>query len=829
MKKRFITLSAIMLSSQLLNAQDGDAIITEGSYKHKSEAGKHMDGTLLSIYQRDIALDRLSEKITKLLDRANIYAYQEPEFKSTVDEFRSKVLAEDTFLFSLNNGRMTFEKDTGYINYSNSGNKMYKLTDQTYYHIMAKLITIENEFDTKMSEIANNRSDIKFYTPSQRTAAMEEIKKLEAEVATLSYTLDDDKYDDAFDDLFTKIDLSIGQQVDEKKRATQNLYGKPFDRIKIANDRVKEESIKNINSAIDEFFEDIDMVRPKNITLYDQSIHIEESKALQDLTEDTMKKIEEAKQLQQGARLKVGYKGIDKDKLAELTQPKEKYQKLREEMMEKSETAPKKTEDIKPKVPGLSGSGTQLKGLDGEANDNEELIEETEEFRLTILDIDSIPFPNVYGNASSGTTLSGLSGEGTSVLDETTSSSVIDFDIETSPVPAPSMEGETSYEGRGTSGEAGAPTTGDMMTASRVTDNYNIPTLATFEDATAGTVHYEEVVENFFDITHDSGIVSGISDVISSERINQPSITDTLATFGSVSANDILESGMESDYIEFESHSTPITIGGSADIVTEEEEVEEEIRTAERIAAGYLDPELATYAGITNNAPLYEEVVESYIDIEGPLNGETITGFSPVIEEVEDTFVTESFAERVNYESETDTPATFDSVTAGTEHVLEENHNYVDFEQNNIVSGQASIIEETEETDVEETYSGRVHQPSVTDTEATYADVAADTEISGHYYTEIDEYNTNGEQYMGGYVTGDITTVEDEEPIVESHLIELDSKWENQQSVQGQLNVTEVEEDTYPQAQTDMFGYPVEMFNQFMSPYEIQCKQIELR
>lgn len=149
---------------------------------------------------------------------------------------------------------------------------MLGITQERYKYIYDKLKSNNDEFMREIKEIKDSHPDLKEFDANQQHESDVKINDLENKVLMLGYAFKNES--EARLNLYSKLDLILGY------KSYERLYKKP------TNSRMLKEKIEDLESIIDEFFEEINKERPKDIPMLTEDKNHNQTMALK-LKEDT--------------------------------------------------------------------------------------------------------------------------------------------------------------------------------------------------------------------------------------------------------------------------------------------------------------------------------------------------------------------------------------------------------------------------------------------------------------------------------------------------------------------------------------------------------------
>ncbi|HHV8709231.1 TPA: coagulase domain-containing protein [Staphylococcus aureus] len=249
MKKKLITLTIGSLCiAQFLETTNVNAIVSDESNPYASKALdlKYNPNKLLTVEQYEQSLIDLIES----LSISNNEKYYEPEYKEAIKRYQQRYLAEDEALLKFFDEEKRLKKNEGNLD----SNQILGLTHERYTSVFESLKQNKNDFLRDIEEIKRNYSDLLDFAEDKQSYADQQINNLENQILMLGYTFYKTNKD-AVDDLYNKLDLILGYS--EKERKTKE----------VVNKRMLDNKIEDLETIIDEFFEDIGTHRPNNIPI----------------------------------------------------------------------------------------------------------------------------------------------------------------------------------------------------------------------------------------------------------------------------------------------------------------------------------------------------------------------------------------------------------------------------------------------------------------------------------------------------------------------------------------------------------------------------------
>ena len=256
MKKKLLVLSAsAILASNFIFDNSASAVVDVRENPYKSEA-MNIHGQRSNEDQVKVYIESLEDLIHYL--SLNVHAgYDEPEYKEAYDVYQKKFMAEMEVLNKIKKEQDKINKKnkSWYGNYwhnVNLPNDMYGLTYERYVHIFESLLKNRQEFAEKTREIQAQNEDLRRFDYNQKYDAGWEINQLENKIIMIGNTFKDSKpY--AVLDMYNKLDVIVGISEDDRK------YNAP------RNKRMLEKMKEDLETVIDQFFEDAKLARPLDI------------------------------------------------------------------------------------------------------------------------------------------------------------------------------------------------------------------------------------------------------------------------------------------------------------------------------------------------------------------------------------------------------------------------------------------------------------------------------------------------------------------------------------------------------------------------------------
>lgn len=256
MKKKLLVLSAsAILASNFIFDNSASAVVDVRENPYKSEA-MNIHGQRSNEDQVKVYIESLEDLIHYL--SLNVHAgYDEPEYKEAYDVYQKKFMAEMEVLNKIKKEQNRINRKDGYWHGGywhprGIDNNVYGLTYERYVHIFESLLKNRQEFAEKTREIQAQNEDLRRFDYNQKYDAGWEINQLENKIIMIGNTFKDSKpY--AVLDMYNKLDVIVGISEDDRK------YNAP------RNKRMLEKMKEDLETVIDQFFEDAKLARPLDI------------------------------------------------------------------------------------------------------------------------------------------------------------------------------------------------------------------------------------------------------------------------------------------------------------------------------------------------------------------------------------------------------------------------------------------------------------------------------------------------------------------------------------------------------------------------------------
>ncbi|PKW56172.1 coagulase domain-containing protein [Staphylococcus pseudintermedius] len=246
MKKKLLVLSAsAVLASHFLIGGEASAIVSGEKNPYTSKA--------LSIMERSntssVTTEQYKKSLEKLMARLTIGGYEkydEPEYADVVKKYKQRFMAEMNAMNQFLQEEKAKEKKNGAISTDAIG-----LTHQRYDTVYKSLEENKKDFEREIKKLNEQHSDLKTFNRQEQNDADQKLNDLENQALMLGQTFT--RKTDARANLYQKLDLSIGYKTKEREEK------------KAINQRMLDRKVEDLETIIDEFFEEADLARPKEI------------------------------------------------------------------------------------------------------------------------------------------------------------------------------------------------------------------------------------------------------------------------------------------------------------------------------------------------------------------------------------------------------------------------------------------------------------------------------------------------------------------------------------------------------------------------------------
>ncbi|EGQ1690272.1 coagulase [Staphylococcus pseudintermedius] len=249
MKKKLLVLSAsAVLASHFLIGGEASAIVSGEKNPYTSKA--------LSIMERSntssVTTEQYKKSLEDLIYKLTISGYEkydEPEYEAVVKKYQQRFMAEMEAMNQFLQGEKVKERKRQ--KNEDIPEHVIGLTHQRYEAIYNALKENKSDFDREIAELNEKHPELKTFDSKQQSEADQKLNDLENQVLMLGKTFI--KKDEARASLYQKLDLSIGYTDNERKEK------------KAINQRMLDRKVEDLETIIDEFFEEADLARPKEI------------------------------------------------------------------------------------------------------------------------------------------------------------------------------------------------------------------------------------------------------------------------------------------------------------------------------------------------------------------------------------------------------------------------------------------------------------------------------------------------------------------------------------------------------------------------------------
>ncbi|CDR52277.1 von Willebrand factor binding protein Vwb [Staphylococcus schweitzeri] len=247
MKKKLLVLTlGALCVSQILENNHASAVVSGEENPYVSESLKLTNNKNKSrtVEEYKKSLDDLIWSFPNLDNER----YDNPEYKEALKKFQQKFMAEDEAL-------KKFFNEEKKIKNGNTNNLDYLgLTHERYESIFNTLKKHNEEFLKEIEDIKKDNPELKDFNEEEQLKYDLELNTLENQILMLGKTFYQNYRDDV-EVLYNKLDLIMGYKDEERVNR------------KAVNKRMFENKKEDLETIIDEFFNDIDKIRPINIPI----------------------------------------------------------------------------------------------------------------------------------------------------------------------------------------------------------------------------------------------------------------------------------------------------------------------------------------------------------------------------------------------------------------------------------------------------------------------------------------------------------------------------------------------------------------------------------
>ncbi|HCA7395133.1 TPA: coagulase [Staphylococcus pseudintermedius] len=249
MKKKLLVLSAsAVLASHFLIGGEASAIVSGEKNPYTSKALSITEKSSTSSYTSEQYKKSLEDLIYKLTI-SGYEKYDEPEYAAAVKNYQQRFMAEMEAMNQFLQGEKVKERKRK--NSQPIPDDIIGLTYQRYKAVYDALEENKKDFDREIAELNDKHPELKTFDSKHQSEADQKLNDLENQVLMLGKTFI--RKDEARASLYQKLDLSIGYTDNERKEK------------KAINQRMLDRKIEDLETIIDEFFEEADLARPKEI------------------------------------------------------------------------------------------------------------------------------------------------------------------------------------------------------------------------------------------------------------------------------------------------------------------------------------------------------------------------------------------------------------------------------------------------------------------------------------------------------------------------------------------------------------------------------------
>ncbi|MDU0286045.1 coagulase domain-containing protein [Staphylococcus pseudintermedius] len=249
MKKKLLVLSAsAVLASHFLVGGEASAIVSGEENPYTSKALSMMEKSSTS----SVTTEQYKKSLEDLIYKLTISGYEkydEPEYEAVVKKYQQRFMAEMEAMNQFLQGEKVKERKRQ--KNEDIPEHVIGLTHQRYEAIYNALKENKSDFDREIAELNEKHPELKTFDSKQQSEADQKLNDLENQVLMLGKTFI--KKDEARASLYQKLDLSIGYTDNERKEK------------KAINQRMLDRKVEDLETIIDEFFEEADLARPKEI------------------------------------------------------------------------------------------------------------------------------------------------------------------------------------------------------------------------------------------------------------------------------------------------------------------------------------------------------------------------------------------------------------------------------------------------------------------------------------------------------------------------------------------------------------------------------------
>ncbi|WP_381419867.1 coagulase domain-containing protein [Staphylococcus hyicus] len=257
MKKKLLVLSAsAILASNFIFDNNASAVVSKNEYTSKSwEVGGKINP--------DISLDRYENHLEDLVlsqSLGRFSGYDQPEYNEVFKKYQNRFL-EEAYAYKqfLLEEKAMADSNSDYLSpyKKNKSYKMLGLTHQRYQSIYDEIKQNKKDFEEDVKKIEDNNPDLKRFNDQEKYNAYRQVEELEHKVLMVAATFNENI--DARENLYNKLDIIMGYKEDK------DGYKIPLNIPQ--NKRMLSDIKEDLETIIDEFFDEIGSKRPKDIPM----------------------------------------------------------------------------------------------------------------------------------------------------------------------------------------------------------------------------------------------------------------------------------------------------------------------------------------------------------------------------------------------------------------------------------------------------------------------------------------------------------------------------------------------------------------------------------
>ncbi len=249
MKKKLLVLSAsAVLASHFLVGGEASAIVSGEKNPYTSKALSITEKSSTSSYTSEQYKKSLEDLIYKLTI-SGYEKYDEPEYAAAVKKYQQRFMAEMEAMNQFLQGEKVKERKRK--NSQPIPDDIIGLTYQRYKAVYDALEENKKDFEREIKKLNEQHSDLKTFNRQEQNDADQKLNDLENQALMLGQTFI--YQGDAIFNLYNKLDMSIGNLDYEREEK------------KAINKRMLDKKVEDLETIIDEFFEEIGLARPKEI------------------------------------------------------------------------------------------------------------------------------------------------------------------------------------------------------------------------------------------------------------------------------------------------------------------------------------------------------------------------------------------------------------------------------------------------------------------------------------------------------------------------------------------------------------------------------------